>query len=88
MEDLAGLSGAGLYDSVGNVPAGDAGALGAAIARVWASLYTRRAVLSRRAAGARSALAGHCRPGYCIDTSGEKDAGFGQCCTPKLAVGW
>ena len=54
VEDLAGLSGAGLYDSVGNVPAGDADALGAAVARVWASLYTRRAVLSRRAAGARS----------------------------------
>jgi hypothetical protein len=53
VEDLAGLSGAGLYDSVGNVPAGDAAALGAAVARVWASLYTRRGVLSRRAAGAR-----------------------------------
>ena len=54
VEDLAGLSGAGLYDSIGNVPAGDADALGAAVARVWASLYTRRAVLSRRAAGAHA----------------------------------
>lgn len=50
VEDLAGLSGAGLYDSVLNVPAGDPAALAAAIGRVWASLYTRRAVLSRRAA--------------------------------------
>lgn len=53
VEDLAGLSGAGLYDSIGNVPAGEPEALGAAIARVWASLYTRRAMLSRRAAGSR-----------------------------------
>ena len=51
VEDLAGMSGAGLYDSIPNVPAGDAGALGKAVAEVWASLYTRRAVLSRRAAG-------------------------------------
>jgi len=53
VEDLAGLSGAGLYDSIGNVPAGDTRALGAAVVAVWASLYTRRGVLSRRAAGAR-----------------------------------
>jgi len=72
VEDLAGMSGAGLYDSVPNVPfalslsssAGGGGAssspppsaqlaadLGAAVAQVWASLHTRRAVLARRAAG-------------------------------------
>lgn len=66
VEDLAGLSGAGLYDSVGNVPAGDAGALGAAVARVWASLYTRRAVLSRRAAGAHVLCWPRIRPRYRI----------------------
>jgi phosphoglucan,water dikinase len=58
VEDLAGLSGAGLYDSVPNVPfaspsggGGSAADLGAAVAQVWASLHTRRAVLARRAAG-------------------------------------
>ena len=51
VEDLAGMSGAGLYDSVPNVALGRAGAFGGAVAEVWASLYTRRAVLSRRAAG-------------------------------------
>ena len=51
VEDLAGLSGAGLYDSILNVSVGNAEELGAAVAKVWASLYTRRGVLSRRAAG-------------------------------------
>ncbi|KAK9806719.1 hypothetical protein WJX72_000486 [[Myrmecia] bisecta] len=57
VEDLAGMSGAGLYDSLPNVPAGDLAAFGAAVAGVWASLYTRRAVLSRRAAGVAQAEA-------------------------------
>ena len=54
VEDLAGMSAAGLYDSFLNVPARDAhdvAAVGEAAAAVWASLYTRRAVLARRAAG-------------------------------------
>lgn len=51
VEDLAGMSGAGLYDSISGVPASDPSALSKAVASVWASLYTRRAVLSRRAAG-------------------------------------
>lgn len=51
VEDLAGMSGAGLYESVANVPGMDEEEVGGAIAEVWASLYTRRAVLSRRAAG-------------------------------------
>jgi len=51
VEDLAGLSGAGLYDSVPNVPVDRPADISAAVAAVWASLYTRRAILSRRAAG-------------------------------------
>ncbi|KAL3702008.1 hypothetical protein R1sor_020030 [Riccia sorocarpa] len=52
VEDLAGMSGAGLYESIPNVnPASDPENFGKAVAEVWASLYTRRAVLSRRIAG-------------------------------------
>lgn len=51
VEDLAGMSGAGLYDSIPNVRASDPERFGSAVAQVWASLYTRRAVLSRRIAG-------------------------------------
>ncbi|KAJ8547034.1 hypothetical protein K7X08_010620 [Anisodus acutangulus] len=51
VEDLAGMSAAGLYDSIPNVSPSDPIRFGRAVARVWASLYTRRAVLSRRAAG-------------------------------------
>eukprot|EP00955_Chlamydomonas_euryale_P005794 61502-Chlamydomonas_euryale.AAC.1 len=48
VEDLAGMSAAGLYESVVGVPVADADGVAKAIAEVWASLYTRRAVLSRR----------------------------------------
>ncbi|XP_010244064.1 PREDICTED: phosphoglucan, water dikinase, chloroplastic isoform X2 [Nelumbo nucifera] len=52
VEDLAGMSAAGLYESIPNVSASsNPTVFGAAVGRVWASLYTRRAVLSRRAAG-------------------------------------
>ena len=51
VEDLAGMSGAGLYESIAGIPAQEPEALGRAVGDVWASLYTRRAVLSRRAAG-------------------------------------
>jgi phosphoglucan,water dikinase len=51
VEDLKGMSGAGLYESIPNIDALDSEDLGRAVAEVWASLYTRRAVLSRRAAG-------------------------------------
>lgn len=51
VEDLEGMSGAGLYDSIPNVRPSEAGEFVRAVAQVWASLYTRRAVLSRRAAG-------------------------------------
>ena len=50
-EDLAGLSAAGLYDSISNVDPRDRNVLGAAVAEVWASLYTTRACGSRAAAG-------------------------------------
>lgn len=51
VEDLAGMSGAGLYDSIPNIAPKDPQQLEAAIKGVWASLYTRRAALSRHAAG-------------------------------------
>ena len=51
VEDLAGMSGAGLYDSIPNIALSTSGAFEKALASVWASLYSRRAVLSRRAAG-------------------------------------
>lgn len=51
VEDLEGMSGAGLYDSIPNVRASEPESFGKAVAQVWASLYTRRAVLSRRVAG-------------------------------------
>ena len=62
VEDLAGMSAAGLYDSLLNVPTHVGGAIyvtavSEAVATVWASLYTRRAVLARRAAGVPQASA-------------------------------
>ncbi|KAL2497284.1 Phosphoglucan [Abeliophyllum distichum] len=51
VEDLAGMSAAGLYESIPNVSLSNPIMFGRAVGRVWASLYTRRAVLSRRAAG-------------------------------------
>ena len=50
VEDLAGMSAAGLYDSVIGVSAGSAREMGEAVCAVWASLYSRRAVMARRAA--------------------------------------
>ena len=47
-EDLEDFAGAGLYESVINVPASN---VAAAILAVWSSLWTQRAVLSRRQAG-------------------------------------
>ncbi|XP_048496016.1 phosphoglucan, water dikinase, chloroplastic isoform X2 [Beta vulgaris subsp. vulgaris] len=51
VEDLAGMSAAGLYESIPNVSPSNPTVFDSAVSRVWASLYTRRAVLSRRAAG-------------------------------------
>ncbi len=53
-EDLADLAGAGLYESV---PCADLSELGSAVQKVWASLWTRRAVLSRRQTGISHASA-------------------------------
>jgi phosphoglucan,water dikinase len=47
-EDLENSSGAGLYDSVANVPPP---AVDSAIREVWASLWNKRAVMSRRNTG-------------------------------------
>ena len=51
VEDLEGMSAAGLYESIPNVKLSEPESFGKAVVQVWASLYTRRAVLSRRAAG-------------------------------------
>ncbi|XVE81191.1 hypothetical protein DITRI_Ditri15bG0043000 [Diplodiscus trichospermus] len=51
VEDLAGMSAAGLYESIPNVNPSNPTVFTSAVSQVWASLYTRRAVLSRRAAG-------------------------------------
>uniref|UniRef100_A0A1J3K4Y7 Phosphoglucan, water dikinase, chloroplastic n=1 Tax=Noccaea caerulescens TaxID=107243 RepID=A0A1J3K4Y7_NOCCA len=51
VEDLAGMSAAGLYESIPNVSPSDPLVFSESVCQVWASLYTRRAVLSRRAAG-------------------------------------
>ncbi|XVF65426.1 hypothetical protein PTKIN_Ptkin09bG0248300 [Pterospermum kingtungense] len=51
VEDLAGMSAAGLYESIPNVSPSNPTVFSSAVSQVWASLYTRRAVLSRRAAG-------------------------------------
>lgn len=51
VEDLAGMSAAGLYESIPNVSLSNPTTFGSAVSRVWASLYTRRAILSRQAAG-------------------------------------
>lgn len=50
VEDLAGFSGAGLYDSVPNVNPSDNSSLETAITKVWSSFYSRRAILARYAA--------------------------------------
>jgi phosphoglucan,water dikinase len=47
-EDLAELAGAGLYESAANVAPSD---VAPAVRGIWASLWTRRAVLSRKQAG-------------------------------------
>lgn len=51
VEDLQGMSGAGLYESVPNLDPKDPAALQRGIAATWASLFTRRALLARAAAG-------------------------------------
>jgi len=50
-EDLEGVSGAGLHDSVLGVDPNNTDELERAVLRVWASMFTLRAVQSRHAAG-------------------------------------
>ena len=50
VEDLAGMSAAGLYDSIPNVNLQSYDQFALAVSKVWASLYTARAVASRKAA--------------------------------------
>jgi len=54
VEDLKGMSGAGLYDSILDLEASSPASVAEGIKGVWASLYTRRAVLSRHKAGIAS----------------------------------
>lgn len=51
VEDLAGMSGAGLHDSISNIDPHDPTELTSAILAVWASLHTRRALMARHASG-------------------------------------
>ncbi len=51
VEDLAGLSGAGLYDSITNVRRDDPESIERALKKVWASLFSRRAMLARASLG-------------------------------------
>jgi phosphoglucan,water dikinase len=51
VEDLEGLSGAGLYDSVMNVSRDDPESIETAIKKVWASLFSRRAMSARHSLG-------------------------------------
>jgi phosphoglucan,water dikinase len=57
VEDLAGMSGAGLYESIPNINPRDPEAVQSAIHSVWASLHTRRALLARAAAGVDASVA-------------------------------
>jgi phosphoglucan,water dikinase len=51
VEDLKGLSGAGLYNSITNVRCNDPEAIERALKEVWASLFSRRAMLARASLG-------------------------------------
>ena len=48
LEDLDKMAGAGLFDSILNVPLSDPKELRKAIVDVWLSLYTQRATISRK----------------------------------------
>lgn len=47
LEDLPGLSGAGLYDSILNIPSNEPDLISNAIISVWLSLFGTRAIVSR-----------------------------------------
>jgi phosphoenolpyruvate synthase/pyruvate phosphate dikinase len=48
LEDLSKMAGAGLFDSILNVTLHDIEALKKSIIDVWISLYTERAIISRK----------------------------------------
>ena len=48
LEDLDKMAGAGLFDSVLNVKLGEMEDIKEAIVDVWLSLYTQRAIISRK----------------------------------------
>ena len=54
LEDLKKMAGAGLFDSILNVPLNDDDSLKQAIIDVWISLYTERAIISRKQFGISS----------------------------------
>lgn len=56
-EDLQKMSGAGLYDSIANVDIDAPQSVKKAVSLVWQSLWTKRAALSRKAAGMAHASA-------------------------------
>lgn len=51
LEDLKKMAGAGLFDSILNVQLSNPNALRKAIIDVWVSLYTERAIISRKQIG-------------------------------------
>jgi phosphoglucan,water dikinase len=57
MEDLSRISGAGLFYSQLNVPSKNIKEISSAIKSVWKSLYSRKAVQSRRKYGIRQEVA-------------------------------
>ena len=54
LEDLKNMAGAGLFDSILNVPLSNMSALRKAIVNVWLSLFTERAIISRKQYGISS----------------------------------
>ena len=48
LEDLKNMAGAGLFDSILNIPLSDMRYLRKAIVDVWLSLFTERAIISRK----------------------------------------
>ena len=48
LEDLKNMAGAGLFDSILNVPLSDIANVRKAIVNVWLSLFTERAIISRK----------------------------------------
>ncbi|CAG9466241.1 unnamed protein product [Pedinophyceae sp. YPF-701] len=73
VEDVAGMAAAGLYDSRLGVPCAHRDVLAAAISQVWASLFSRRAILARHTAGIDARTA---RMGVLIQEMVDSDLSF------------